>query len=230
MTDQEYEDHFAALLKANVMRNGKVYNAIAVEDVPAHVKRAVKFGLAEFWGAFRWEFKLYLYTFPAAVIATAADSYALPNNFESFVSLRDHTDTNGVTLHYLEPEEFERLVENDYASKSGAPSYYTVVRDANTGIWKIRFDRQPSGRSLTALINITTPSSVAQVPDQFQSGVKACVAKHVFPHGHPSHREAMEEAEYEIMRLKVVDTRKQSSMTHFADTTRLHVTKPYDFI
>jgi hypothetical protein len=218
MTREEYKRHFVGLLKAVGM---------TIPTVEKHVNRCIDEGLRDFWGVRPWTFKEREHTLGTT---TGSDTYDLPDDFESFRTVREGVTNRGRLLQYMPKEDFDKFVgvASDYSS--GTPKIFTIFREQASGVYKIRFyPPLGGGEDIFISMFITTPPDVDAVPDKFQSGLEATIAKYVFPYGSAAQTAALVKADNEVRTLDAQDKIDQSRATHFGDGTQVAFVNTDDF-
>ncbi len=209
-TDEEYKDYCAAIIQAE---------KIDYPNPTAVATRAVKTGLADFWGAGNWYFAQDELEFS---IADGEESYSLPTNFAGFITMREETSAWGARLQFYPKEEFDLRVPKMSAYNNNTPQMFTIYHDAGENkAMKLKLFPIPSS-SQTIYIRFKTrpPSNVGAVPDEFQSGVEAFIAKHLYPFGHRGYQAAYKLALVELNRLRAIDKTDHSNVTRFQDSTQ----------
>ena len=105
-------------------------------DTVIHV--AIPAGISSFWGMHNWKFKGATYTL---TVEGTADTYELPKNFSSIISVRETTSTNGRPVTRLTKEDFDARVPKPSASSSGTPQIYCIFMAGDKSV--ISFYPQP---------------------------------------------------------------------------------------
>lgn len=214
MTTSEYREHFKALLTAQVTYREKVYTAVQIDNIDAYVNRAIQAGLQDFWSAWQWPFKSKTYELS---ITAQSEYYALPDDFDSMISVREKNSNTGLKVFYKSKSEFDLLVPKETVDSAGNPEMYTVYWDGNNK--RISFYPRPTNQTLYLYYNTTPPASVEKVPEIGQACLESFIAKHVYPHGHPGRRDALIEAENEMKKLQVrAHGQKELPPVMFTDT------------
>lgn len=204
-TIKEYTEYFTTLTKALKMD-------FTDTDMDNYVKNAIKSGLQQFWGAKSWSFKVATTTIS---ITSAADSYDLPDDFDSAVSIKEKNSIRGFKLIHMNKEQFDELIPKPAVWDSDFPLVYTIYHvdsDDDAGKFVISIYPRPSSLTLDLAYNKTTNDNVKVVPDKFQSGVEACIASHIFLPGFNQRTVAYNEARAEIRRLEVQDNLDRSNL------------------
>ncbi len=196
-TNQAYEEYFGAVVAAMELK---------VPDALQYTQRAIQSGLQRFWGASKWSFKGGTYKL---VISAASDSYDLPDNFDSMITLREETSNKGLKLSFMEKEAFDAFVPKQSAWSSNNPYHYTIFYEEN-GKRVISVYPRPSSTTLYLHYLKTTPADVTRVPDKFQGGVESAISMSIFLPGKSSRKVAYNEFREEVKRLEVQDKQDMS--------------------
>jgi hypothetical protein len=218
LSREEYKKRFAALCAAE---------KIDVPNISEHVDRAINLGLSDFWGAHPWSFKQYEYSLSCAI---SAETYELPDKFESFRIAREEETNLGSRLIYKTKEQFDALVPKLSWHATDTPQMYTAYKDADKDKWYVRFWPQPAGGETIPLsLYMDTPDDVSRVPNRFHSTLDACIARHVYPYGHPGFMGVEAAAELRLKKAKYRDKVNQSKMTVMPDDTsqQLNTKRPW---
>ena len=203
----DYKKRFADLCAAE---------KIDVGSIDDHVDRAISLGLSDFWGDHPWSFKQYEYS----LTCSGEETDELPDGFESFRIAREEETNLGGKLIYKTKEQFDSLVPRVSWHGTDTPQMYTAYRDANDGKWYMKCWPPPAGGEVVYLsLYLDTPNDVHQVPYRFHSALDACIAKHVYPYGHPGFLGAEAAAGTRLKQARYRDKVNQSKMTVMLDET-----------
>jgi len=221
MKREEYKNHFESMLVAD--------QSIKITDVAQHVDRAITLGINAFWGAHNWWFRLVEDTL---TITEAADAYDLPDDFDSFVTVREQSTTDGRKLQYYPKERFDEMFPKLSAFASGYPQSFTIFKGESSEVAQIAFYPRPTSATVKLLYNTGSVRNPEIIPSKYQSGVAACIAWHCFPYGHPGRRDAYTEARDEIERLRIVNKVDESNFVKIPDgtTDQMPTISPYGWI
>lgn len=210
----EYEEYFRELVEALELK---------LSNVDKYVENAISMGLKQFWGAKPWSFKQRQ---AILTIGTASDSYDLPADFDSMISIREESSIQGFRIEHVNKEMFDQLVpRQSFPADNNFSLIYTVFtiedEDAKTNSKKvISIHPRPSSTSIPILYNKTTPDNLSEIPDKFQSGLEAFVAAHIFLPGFDQRIKAYNEARVETNRLEVQDNLDRSDLErHLIETS-----------
>ena len=219
MTNSELKTHFTSLLASE---------GLTFSNVQAHIDRAVKVGIKDFWGAHDWSFRSVDTTLS---ISSTAESYDLVDNFAGFKSVRERTSASGTDLVYKTKEDFDLLIPRPDSISAGTPDWFTIFRDEENKKWKIAFYPRPSA-AMTIYMDIlqTAPTEADTIPDDYVSGLMAFIAKHAYPYGHVGRVNAGREALVELTRLRRIDKLDKSRITVMLDDTREQNTFTYKWV
>ena len=222
MNYREYIDYFSGLLEAD---------AIKVPNIAKHVELAIQAGLDEFWGANNWYFKAEECEF--AITDIGEESYELPDRFDGVGTVRERASGTGLRLRYFPREEFFRLVPDATAYGTSNVQAFTVYREADDdNKLMIAFFPRPSSAQTFYITGYRKPpakESVALVPERFQGGLLAFIAKHVYPFGHKGRLTASALAAQELKRLETQNKLDLSDYVRFGDSSDEPTHKKYDF-
>ena len=216
-THQEYVDYFTAMVAAD---------KIEYPNPTEQVGRAILAGLREFWGADNWWFKAVLYSFTV----TATETQEMPDDFESFRYIAQEDTLEGQRLIYKTPEEFHRITPKVSAYSGGTPQMFTIFRDMDTNKTLIKWYPIPAGgETIKMVFHRDQVTDVAAVPNRYQAGVEAFIAKHVYPFAHPGRHGAAVEAEVVLKKLQAMNKVDGSDMSFMQDETseQLYTDRPW---
>ena len=207
MTEKKILSHFINMLSVG---------DLAIDDVSAHVKRAITMGIEDLWSSWDWTFKSKEITLS---ITSQADTHDLPSDFESFKSFREQASLEGRGLAYKIKEQFDREVPKPSAFTGGEPQMFTVFYDNTTRLWKISLFPSPSSLTLYGTILITPPNDVGSLPKRATAALIPTIAKYALPYGHPGQAAAVQTSEFEIEKLKRLDHADTSMLQVMLDGT-----------
>jgi len=212
MNTSEYVEYYTTLL--NVA-------GVEMASPSSHVKKAVRSGLEDFWGAGDWQFKMFEYSLS---LTSGAEVYSLPNDFAGFRSFREEGTVEGLKLKYFPYEEFHEVVPKLSQYATGKPQAFTVFRDADdSDKWKIKFFPAPETITLYCGLVKSTGKDCDEVPDHLQGCLESFIAKHVYPHGTHQRSMALQESVVELKRCEVIDNPDKSSIGTMGDTTDIQM-------
>ena len=206
MTQEEYVDYFAAILKTESPN---------FPDPEDHATRAIQAGHDAFWGANNWQFKSAEATL---TITSSAESYDLPDDFESLRSLRADETSRGLRLQFLSKPEFDRAFPKQTAYSTGKPQVITVFQDLNdNGRWKASFFPRPDGAMTLPYTYYRVPAPASDlgdnIPSKFKSGMEAFILWKLLLG--PQRTLAYQEAMSELKRLEVANKAEESYGEYF---------------
>ena len=195
---------------------------IEVPDDDKYVKNAIKSGFQQFWGAKPWSFKVRTSTLS---ITSEADTYDLPADFDSMLSLREETSNMGFKLVYMDKEQFDEVIPKQSFYSGNDSLIYTIFNVEDSDIERpkkvLSVHPRPSSTTLYLTYNRTIPENLEDIPDKFQSGLEACVSSHIFMPGFDQRIKAYNEARAEIRRLEVQDNLDRSDISqHLIEGSR----------
>lgn len=203
----DYRDRFVDLLATE---------KIEFADPVQHVDRAINLGLADFWGAHPWSFKQYEYS----LTCSGEETDELPDEFESFRSVREEERNLGGKPFFVNKEDFDAAIPKVSWHAQGIPQMYTAYKDADKNKWYVKWYPQPEGGEVMYLsLYMDTPDDVSRVPNRFTAALDAHIAKFVYPFGTPGFINARTVAEGELKKAKYRDKLNQSKMTVMPDGT-----------
>lgn len=205
MTNEELESYLSTEAKL-----AKVDTA----DLDNRVKRAVQFGLADFWSAWPWTFKVSEYNHSVTV---GEESSELPANFAAIKSIRETNSTYGKKLQFLEKEEFDRVMPKPASETSGNPWYFTVYFSNDDGRHKIQFNPRPEFTgTIPMVIYIKPPSDISDVPDAAVEGIVSTCCKYIPKWGSLDQAAVARQSDRAIERLKITDKVNQGKIFRLA--------------
>jgi hypothetical protein len=221
MTRAEYKAHLVNILAAD--------ERVKITDLEDYVDKAITLGLNAFYGAHNWWFRLVEYTL---TVTSAADSYNLPLDFDSFVTVREQSTTDGQKLQFYPKELFDEKFPKLSAFTSDYPQAFTVFQGENTDYPQIALMPRPTSATLKILYNRGSVNDPDSVPQKYQAGLAAAIAWQALPFGHPGRGIAYQEFRAEVERLRISNKVDESDISQMPDGTSDQVpsVSPYGWI
>ena len=146
-------------------------------DTNALIRLCITQGINEFWGAWHWTFAE-----KEATLATVSgtNDYALPDDFDSMLTIRENESISGRSLSYVPRESFDRNAPRPDQMQNGIPSAYTIFNDDSDDVkHRIKFFPVPDGAYTMYLWYRMTPQDISKIPDKFIAAVKNIIWRHV---------------------------------------------------
>lgn len=187
---------------------------IAAADLDARSKRAAQFGVADFWQAWPWTFRVSEYEH---AVTSGESSSSLPNNFAAIKSIRETNSTYGKKLQFLEKEEFDRVMPKPASETANDPWYFTVYFHLNDGRHKIQFNPRPNFTGdISMVIYLRPPGDVSEVPEGAVEGIVSTCCKYIYKWGSPEQVAISRQSYFAIERLKITDKVNQGKIHRLA--------------
>jgi len=216
MTKSSIKKYFVNLAKAS---------SITFDDLDAHIDRCIELGLARFWGAKNWTFRM-----KSAEITTSteAEAYDLPEDFSKYVTAREKGSYSGGWIRHMSKTQFDAVFPKPTAHTSNYPIACTTYKDTGDDVWKIQFMPIPSVSPVYVFYLSTKASSVVAIPDDFISGLLLAIESYLYPIGN-QRIAALQLYQEELKRLEVNDSRYAGDIFKILDDTdvQMKVTRPW---
>lgn len=156
------------------LRTEAVAAGFAGTDTEARVNGAIKFGVASFWGARNWYFKMKEDTFSITATQT---TYNAPKDFGGLIDITHQDSSFGGPIEYLSKEEFDRRFPKPSQSGPGRPVWVTCYQ--SEGNWKLQFFPRPNVMDMNLVYEISQAFAIETVPDNFAAGLLIACATYI---------------------------------------------------
>lgn len=173
MTTKTLKDYLTAEAKMAKLEDDIIDTRVAL---------AVKFGIADFWTSYRWNFRVNTANVTITGGSTIADQ--LPKNFGAMKSISETDSSQGWNLDFLEKEKFDEMFPKPLASGNDIPTYFTIYFNEEEKRFYIQLYRVPSSSiELPMTYYSKAPEEAEFVPDGYESGLIPSCVKYLYKWG-----------------------------------------------
>lgn len=166
MTTATLEDYLRAEAKIAKMPD---------DVIEKRVQLALKFGLADFWMSYRWNFRVKV----ADVTITGGDTEQdkLPKDFGAMKSISETDSTNGWNLDFLEKEKYDEVYPKPSSIAGNTPNAFTIYFDQDENRAFIQLAPIPTaGTTLPMTYYSKPPEEIDYVPIGYEAAlIPSCV-------------------------------------------------------
>lgn len=140
---------------------------------------AVKLGRQAVWSDAPWKFK---YRSTTLTCSTSAESYELPEDFDSMSTVKERESANGGEIDFYPKEQFDKEFSNPVTFTPGVPRAYTIHQPDEAKHWVISFCPYPVAGTIIYLhYAITPPTEADNFPDSLATTLVSSCERFVYP-------------------------------------------------